>query len=61
MTFSILAPAAPRLSRDPSPASEPSLDFDGDIDVIRPAKRGRTAHKAIITPGEVVTEDVQWM
>ncbi|KAL9021594.1 MAG: hypothetical protein Q9185_001242 [Variospora sp. 1 TL-2023] len=61
MTFSILAPAAPQLPRDPSPASEPSLDFDGDIDVIRPAKRGKTAHKAIITPGEVVTEDVQWM
>ncbi|KAL8958698.1 MAG: hypothetical protein Q9193_004297 [Seirophora villosa] len=61
MTFSILAPAAPRLSRDSSPVSEASLDSDGDIDVIRPTKRSKTAHKAIITPGEVVTEDVQWM
>lgn len=62
MTFSIVAPmAAPRPTQDVSSNSDASIDSDGDVDVIRPAKRSKTAHKAIITPGEVVTEDVQWM
>ncbi|KAL8721940.1 MAG: hypothetical protein Q9225_001496, partial [Loekoesia sp. 1 TL-2023] len=62
MTFSILPPAAPpRVTGRSSPSSDISLDSDGDVDAIRPTKRLKSAHKAVITPGEVVTEDPQWM
>ena len=34
------------------------VDLQGDIDM-RPAKRAR--HSDIVTPGEIVTDDAQWM
>jgi len=34
------------------------VDLQGDIDM-RPAKRAR--HSDIVTPGEIITDDAQWM
>ena len=44
----------------------PAIDFDGDIDMgvsdaSRPSKRPKLENAAIVTPGETVTEDPQWM
>ncbi|KAL8997550.1 MAG: hypothetical protein Q9188_006304, partial [Gyalolechia gomerana] len=62
MTFSILPPPAPSpVVRASSPSSSLSLDSDGDADLTLPSKRSKTSQKAILTPGEVVTEDPQWM
>ncbi|KAK4986586.1 Exosome complex component rrp4 [Elasticomyces elasticus] len=60
MPITILAPtpAAPIPARRPSSEEDDSdLDSDGDISMSRPTKRRRT----IITPGEIVTDDPQWM
>ncbi|ORY63050.1 exosome complex exonuclease RRP4 [Pseudomassariella vexata] len=48
---------------DPSDSdSDGGADLDGDISMGgRPAKRARTEDAAIVTPGEVITEDPQWM
>ncbi|KAI0151324.1 hypothetical protein BJ166DRAFT_388134 [Pestalotiopsis sp. NC0098] len=40
--------------------SEGGVDLDGDISMSRPAKRVRRT-ETILTPGEVITEDPQWM
>ncbi|KAH8671136.1 putative 3 [Xylariales sp. PMI_506] len=40
--------------------SEGGVDLEGDISMGRPAKRART-QESIVTPGEVITEDPQWM
>jgi len=69
MAITILAPA-------PAPVAfsarrnisqyeeEDDLDLDGDVDMGadsgRPTKRARTS-SVIVTPGEVVTDDPQWM
>ncbi|KAF3349107.1 putative transcriptional regulatory protein [Verticillium dahliae VDG2] len=38
------------------------VDLDGDLNMSRPAKRARNAgHHDIVTPGEVITDDPQWM
>ncbi len=60
MTFSIQPPAAPPKANEPeSPGSDISIDSDGDLNAVHLAKRNK--HAAIITPGEVVTDDPQWM
>ena len=61
MTFTItsLAPPAPVKAFDSSHDAQDPSDSD-DSSSERPHKRPRTAH-SIITPGETVTEDPQWM
>ncbi|KAL8727494.1 MAG: hypothetical protein Q9166_006018 [cf. Caloplaca sp. 2 TL-2023] len=59
MTFSILPPGAPPPAIDTaSPGSDISVDSEDDANAVRPAKRSKAA---VITPGEVITEDPQWM
>ncbi|KAI1389894.1 uncharacterized protein F4822DRAFT_400132 [Hypoxylon trugodes] len=42
--------------------SEGGVDLEGDISMVRPTKRARrTGDDSIVTPGEVITEDPQWM
>ncbi|KAL8841999.1 MAG: hypothetical protein Q9176_002937 [Flavoplaca citrina] len=60
MTFSIQAPAAlPRSNEPSSPNSDAFIDSDEDLNAVRPAKRSK--HAVVITPGELVTDDPQWM
>ena len=64
MAISILSPAplAPQSHRDL--ADDTSPDSEGDVDMAdsaRPAKRVRLSQKGIVTPGESVTDDPQWM
>ncbi|KAL8704344.1 MAG: hypothetical protein Q9201_002495 [Fulgogasparrea decipioides] len=63
MTFSIQRPAAPPQMNTPtSPTSDILLDKDGDLDIAGPLHSTRKGvNTTIITPGEVVTEDPQWM
>jgi exosome complex component RRP4 len=67
MPITILQPAAaarqPFYDPDASGSdsdSEGGVDLDGDVSMGRPAKRARR-DEAIVTPGEVITEDPQWM
>ncbi|KAI0417137.1 hypothetical protein F5X98DRAFT_341514 [Xylaria grammica] len=42
--------------------SEGGVDLDGDVSMGRPSKRFRRSDDdAIVTPGEIITEDPQWM
>jgi len=69
MPITILPPAPPpsnaydnKYKKDED--SDSDLDLDGDIDmegVNRGSKRLRISRKHIVTPGELVTDDVQWM
>lgn len=61
MPFTITAPA-PLLpiQYDDTSDSDPA-DSDGDVDMERPAKRPKLSTKSIVTPGETVTDDPQWM
>lgn len=60
MTFSIQAPAALPTSNEPSSAdSDIFIDSDEDLNAVRSAKRSK--HAAVITPGELVTDDPRWM
>ncbi|KAL8688253.1 MAG: hypothetical protein Q9218_005792 [Villophora microphyllina] len=63
MTFSIRPPAAPPQPDAPSlPASDSSDGGDDDVDLVRPTAAAKDGTEvAIVTPGEVVTEDPQWM
>jgi exosome complex component RRP4 len=62
MTFTILRPAPAELI---TYASSPSAyDSEDDVPMVepgRPAKRPRRSGPTLVTPGEVVTEDPQWM
>ncbi|KAF3018151.1 exosome non-catalytic core subunit rrp4 [Neopestalotiopsis sp. 37M] len=66
MPITILQPSLARESvvknhtSDSESDSEGGVDLDGDISMTRPAKRVRR-NEAILTPGEVITEDPQWM
>ncbi|KAM0601540.1 hypothetical protein ACHAP1_008578 [Verticillium nonalfalfae] len=45
-----------------SDSDDGGVDLDGDLSMSRPAKRARNAgHHDIVTPGEVITDDPQWM
>ena len=61
MPFSITAPAAqlPIAYNDASDSD--SADSEGDIDMAPPTKRPKLSTKSIVTPGETVTDDPQWM
>ncbi|ETS81387.1 hypothetical protein PFICI_06389 [Pestalotiopsis fici W106-1] len=53
-------PAVHNHNSDSESDSEGGVDLDGDISMSRPTKRVRRT-EAILTPGEVITEDPQWM
>ncbi|KAF2096450.1 exosome complex exonuclease Rrp4 [Rhizodiscina lignyota] len=58
------APAAP-VARHNEPSDEDEFwDSDGDVEmeeISRAGKRPRLSRKNIVTPGELVTDDPQWM
>ena len=65
MAITILPPAPPIQDVDYDSSSDSGsdggADLDGDLDM-RPKKRARRARStSIVTPGEVVTDDPQWM
>lgn len=65
MPISILPPApAPPINYGAQSSDEDEeFDFEGDVDMEgaeRGSKRQRT-QKHIVTPGELVTDDSQWM
>ncbi|CAL8577453.1 Exosome complex component rrp4 [Xanthoria parietina] len=60
MTFSIQALAAPSRTNEPrSTGSDISVDSDEELQAVSSVKRKK--HAAVITPGELVTDDPQWM
>ncbi|EEH23434.1 hypothetical protein PABG_05645 [Paracoccidioides brasiliensis Pb03] len=63
MVITILPPSRPEEQFDSS--DDESRDSEGDVDMSgdhsRPAKRLRLSKGAIVTPGEVITDDPQWM
>ena len=61
MPFSITAAAAqPPIAYNDASDSD-SADSEGDIDMAPPPKRPKLSTKSIVTPGETVTDDPQWM
>ncbi|KAI1104744.1 hypothetical protein F4804DRAFT_306205 [Jackrogersella minutella] len=49
-------------SYDSDSDSDGGVDLEGDVSMMRPAKRARrTGDISIVTPGEIITEDSQWM
>lgn len=62
MAITILPPT---VEDDSYRASEDEIqDSDEDVDMgntTRPAKRRRVSKAGILTPGELVTDDPQWM
>lgn len=65
MAITILppAPAAPEYY-DESSSDEGQHDREGDVDMVgegRRSKRAKTLGDDMVTPGEVVTDDPQWM
>lgn len=64
MAITILPPAPPTTEYDSDASDNGGFDSEGDVDMVesgRPAKRARTSAKGIVTPGETVTDDPQWM
>ena len=62
MAITILAPTpagVPYPTEESSDSEDGGADLEGDLD-IRPSKRARH-QKDIVTPGEIVTDDPQWM
>ena len=64
MAITILAPAPAALPYQSADSSDESddggADIQGDINM-RPRKRARQDTEDIVTPGETVTDDPQWM
>jgi len=64
MAITILAPAPAEPTAERSIAQDGDFDdSDSDVDmedVGRPAKRSKTS-RHLVTPGELVTDDPQWM
>ena len=63
MAITILAPVPAALyhREDSDESDDGGVDLEGDVD-IRPAKRARHSFaKDIVTPGETITDDPQWM
>lgn len=61
MAITILPPT---VEDDTYSSSDESFDSDNDVemgDTSRPAKRPKLSNVSILTPGEVVTDDPQWM
>ncbi|KAI4211457.1 MAG: hypothetical protein LQ351_005759 [Letrouitia transgressa] len=62
MAFSILPPVSVPATLDRSLASsDAALDSEGDADFLGRIKPAEPSSQTIITPGETVTEDSQWM
>ena len=62
MTFTILRPIPAEVPRSSSSPSADDSDNDVPMDEPdRPAQRSRKSGPTLVTPGEVVTEDPQWM
>jgi exosome complex component RRP4 len=65
MAITILAPAPSAAPyEEEQTASEESEDGGaglGEDTELRPAKRARHSTKGLVTPGETVTDDPQWM
>lgn len=70
MPITIVQPAPPpgfnpnetSYAEDLDSDSEGGADVDGDVSTGRPPKRYRQSDDdAIVTPGEIITEDPQWM
>ncbi|KAH9218879.1 hypothetical protein DL95DRAFT_360100 [Leptodontidium sp. 2 PMI_412] len=64
MAITILAPAPAvpyqRTNDSDDDSDDGGADLDGDLNM-RPTKRARTSAKDLVTPGETVTDDPQWM
>ncbi|KAK8115142.1 hypothetical protein PG999_007211 [Apiospora kogelbergensis] len=58
---SLAPPPKPRNDDASDSDSEGGADLEGDIAMGRPAKRARTQDSSIMTPGEIITDDPQWM
>jgi exosome complex component RRP4 len=64
MTFSILPPAPVNQGYISDSSDNGSIDSEGDVDMldtIKSTKRAKHSHSSIITPGETITDDPQWM
>lgn len=65
MPITILQPApiAPRTNyrSDSDSDDDGGADLEGDISMMGSRKRARQADDGIVTPGEVITTDPQWM
>ncbi|KAG0652166.1 Ribosomal RNA-processing 4 [Hyphodiscus hymeniophilus] len=63
MAITILAPAPAiipyQAESSPDDSDDGGVDLQGDVSM-RPAKRARHSRE-IITPGEIITDDAQWM
>ena len=58
------APASPQHDSSASSSDDESLDSEGDTTMLessRPTKRARLSSTSVITPGELITDDPQWM
>ena len=57
-------PAAERRVPYQQPDDDELYDSEGDVDMeanVRASKRPKTSRHHIVTPGEIVTNDSQWM
>lgn len=64
MAITILPPAPAAPEYDSESSDNGGFESDGDVDMMqdrRPAKRAKTRSQDIVTPGETVTDDPQWM
>ncbi|KAG8529505.1 uncharacterized protein KY384_006142 [Bacidia gigantensis] len=61
MTFTISHALPAQSTQTSSPPSSPSSSSGSESSYPRPTKRPRLGHNAIVTPGELVTTDPQWM
>ena len=65
MAIIVLAPLPQNVASEQSyRPGDAYLDSEGDFDMedeARPAKRAKISVKEIVTPGETVTDDPQWM
>ena len=64
MVISILPPAPAATAYHHESSDNDSLDSEGDVDMAdsgRPTKRARLSGIGIVTAGETVTDDLQWM
>lgn len=62
MTITIL-PAAPpgNAVQDDYDRDEGGVDLEGDVDMLNTSRPAKKARLGMVTPGETVTDDPQWM
>lgn len=64
MPITIVRPAPAPIPHNDAAFDEEDFDSDGDVDMEGddlPASKLRISKKSIVTPGELVTDDPQWM